>query len=255
MASNSFDFGSLGNMGSLGSSFSMDAFSRMNPLDKTARRHMSKVYGTLLAGVFLTAVGVWIYHNMFALPLLVSGLASIGCLLYVNSTGHGSDSKQITAQGRLLAAGAFFVLKGMTIADLVLMASLTGVLPMAFFTTVAVFGCFSMAAMWAEKRQFLFLGGILGSVLFYMSLAGLFNMFFRSSLLFDAQLYLGLAVFMGYIVYDTQVVLLQVEQGQRDFVKHALNLYVDLIAVFVRLVIILMKQQEKRRADKDRRRR
>lgn len=69
-----------------------------------------------------------------------------------------------------------------------------------------VFACFSAAALLSPRRQYLYLGGLLSSVLSTFMLMRVASFFFGGgALLFEAELYGGLAVFSGYVVYDTQV--------------------------------------------------
>ncbi|KAJ1473897.1 hypothetical protein T484DRAFT_1834450 [Baffinella frigidus] len=52
-----------------------------------------------------------------------------------------------------------------------------------------------------------------------------------------------------YIVFDTQMIIEEASQPahlqRKDFVSHALELLIDFVAVFVRLVIILMRHADK----------
>lgn len=54
------------------------------------------------------------------------------------------------------------------------------------------------------------------------------------------QLYFGLLVFMGYIVVDTQEIIEKAHYGDLDYAKHALTLFTDFVAVFVRILIIMV---------------
>ena len=54
------------------------------------------------------------------------------------------------------------------------------------------------------------------------------------------QLYFGLLVFVGYIVVDTQEIIEKAHFGDLDYVKHALTLFTDFAAVFVRILIIMV---------------
>lgn len=55
-------------------------------------------------------------------------------------------------------------------------------------------------------------------------LVGLFNLFFRSPVLHSFSLYVGLLVYCGYVLFDTQKILFKVELGDRNYVEHALHL-------------------------------
>jgi hypothetical protein len=70
----------------------------------------------------------------------------------------------------------------------------------ALSATVAIFGCFTATAMTAQRRSYLFLGGMLASAVGILSWMSLLNLFFRSTTLFDVELYVGLLVFSGAFV-------------------------------------------------------
>lgn len=55
-------------------------------------------------------------------------------------------------------------------------------------------------------------------------------------------MYLGLLVFVGYIVVDTQEIIEKAHLGDLDYVKHALTLFTDFVAVFVRILIIMVRR-------------
>lgn len=57
------------------------------------------------------------------------------------------------------------------------------------------------------------------------------------------QLYFGLMIFVGYMVVDTQEMIERAHLGDLDYVKHALTLFTDFIAVFVRILIIMVSNK------------
>lgn len=81
-----------------------------------------------------------------------------------------------------------------------------GVLFTGFMATAAIFACFSGAALLSRRRSWLYLGGALSSAIsvFLMLRLGTW-MFGGRALAFQAELYGGLLVFVGYILLDTQV--------------------------------------------------
>nr|XP_027239078.1 probable Bax inhibitor 1 [Penaeus vannamei] len=102
-----------------------------------------------------------------------------------------------------------------------------------------IFACFSLSALYAPDGHYLYLRGTLMSVLLTLIWVSIYNIFFGSQLLFKANLYIGLAVMCGFIVYDTQFIVERARRGDMDYVMHSLNLFVDFVGVFWRLLMIL----------------
>ena len=120
----------------------------------------------------------------------------------------------------------------------------------ALVATSLIFGCFSLSVLFSNRRDSLYLTGALSSavsILLWLSFA---NIFIRSSFLFSAELYLSLCVFAGYIVYDTQIMIEKAQRGSKDYLGHSMDLFVDFIAVFTRILILLERknrEKEKKR--------
>lgn len=126
--------------------------------------------------------------------------------------------------------------------------------PMLALTgTAVIFLSFTVTAFMTERRSQLYLGGFLGSAVSAMLVMGLLNTFIGSESLFNAEMYLGLLVLSGYVVYDTQVMVEMAEQRQYDVPRDSLNLFTNLFGIFFRLLIILARQNQER--DRRRRRR
>jgi FtsH-binding integral membrane protein len=117
---------------------------------------------------------------------------------------------------------------------------------MAFLGSVAVFACFSGAALVARRREYLFLGGILSSVVSLMLLLQFSSLIFgRSAFMYNVEIFGGLLVFMGYVLFDTQMIIERANRGDYNYVKHALDLFVDFAAIFVRLLVIMVSHYSK----------
>lgn len=53
-------------------------------------------------------------------------------------------------------------------------------------------------------------------------------------------------IFLLYILFDTQMIVEKAAAGNEDYVKAALDLFIDFVAVFVRITVIMLNNAEKR---------
>merc|ERR1719400_1013690 len=81
---------------------------------------------------------------------------------------------------------------------------------------------------------------------------GFLNIFFRSQLLFQAHLYIGLAIFCGFVMFDTQVIIRKARNGDKDFIAHSLDLFIDFVQIFRKVLILLMQKDERDNKNKRR---
>jgi len=235
----------------------MATLTRMADFDMKVGKHLQNVYASLCLTILAAAAGAFAHMNYhFGGGGTCMGVFLIGLYLHSSRNPNGNFD-----QTRFLALLALGFLKGASIGGLIQQALYidTSIVVTALLATAAVFGCFSAAALLGQRRAYLYLGGTLSSVMFYLMVANLGNyMFgFNSQLIHGAQLYVGLGVFCGYVVFDTQMIIEKADRGDRDVVQHAMQLFLDLIAIFVRLLIILMKnaQQNGQQRRRDERRR
>jgi FtsH-binding integral membrane protein len=216
------------------------------------RSHLKNVYATLTMSIMTAALGsyVHLYTNFlqgggFLFSMLGVGLA-IGLYAYPDNGKNRS-----TRFGMMLG---FAFLTGLGLGPLLDMAMMLdpSIIPSALLLTSVVFASFTGAALVAPNGQYLYLGGTLISGLSTLMFLGLVNIFFRSQLLFQAHLYIGLAIFCGFIMFDTQVIIEKARRGDRDFVAHSLDLFIDFVQIF-RKVLILLMQKEGNKNEKKRR--
>lgn len=131
------------------------------------------------------------------------------------------------------------------------------ILSRAALYTCGVVGSLSYVGATAANDKYLYLGGPLlagVTVVALSSLApmvlplGIRSLAFAESL----SLYGGLAVFGGFVLYDTQKILHHARLAQtglikRDPLKESISLELDMINIFIRLVQILAMQQNNRK--------
>ncbi len=117
----------------------------------------------------------------------------------------------------------------------------------ALSATAILFISFSIVSFYSKRRSWLYLGSLLASGTGLLIWLSFFNSFFRSTALFDVELYFGLLVFSVYVIFDTQVIIEKIKSGNDDFIGHSAMLFTDAVALFVRLLLILSKDKKEKR--------
>lgn len=216
------------------------------------RYHLQRVYTTLACALFVSAVGVYM-HMLLHIGGLITSLAFIATTMWLVST----PATPVNEGKRLaLLTGAAFC-EGASLGTLVeaVLHFDPSIVAIAFLGSVAVFACFSGAALLSKRREYLFLAGILSSAVSTLLLLQFGSLFFgRSAFMYNLELYGGLLLFVGYVLFDTQVIIERAERGDFDYIKHALDLFVDFAAIFVRILVILTKNSNERQRRDERRR-
>jgi len=217
------------------------AVSDFGSIRKDVKQHLLHVYVTLGSALVCAAAGSLV-HIMYNIGGLLTLFGTLGLIIALHMTPP-SKSNELKRLGFLMGIG---FLQGCTIGPLVNYALETdyNLISTAFLGTVAVFACFSGSAYFAERRSLLFLGGLLGSGLSLMIFLSFINLFFWSTGLYTIHLYLGLLIFCGFVMFDTQMIIEKASLGDRDYIAHSLELFVDFVAIFVRLLIILLRNKK-----------
>ncbi|KAF5186768.1 Bax inhibitor [Thalictrum thalictroides] len=217
--------------------WSYESLKNFRQISPVVQNHLKQVYVTLCFALVASAVGVYM-HLLFNLGGFLTTLGCMGSIIWCLSTSPYEEKKRLS----LLMTAALF--EGASIGPLIDMVIQIdpSILISAFVGTAIAFGCFSAAATLARRREYLYLGGLLSSglsILFWLHFAS--SIFGGSAAMFKFELYFGLLIFVGYMVVDTQEIIERAHFGDLDYVKHALTLFTDFVAVFVRVLIIMLK--------------
>ncbi|KAA8522171.1 hypothetical protein F0562_012844 [Nyssa sinensis] len=235
---------------SSGNSWSYDSLKNFRQISPIVQTHLKQVYLALCCALIASAAGAYL-HILWNIGGLLTTIGCIGSIAWLLSTPPYQEQKRVA----LLMTAALF--EGASIGPLIEMAVEIdpSILITAFVGSAVAFGCFSVAAMLARRREFLYLGGLLSSglsILFWLHFAS--SIFGGSTSIFKFELYFGLLVFVGYMVVDTQDIIEKAHLGDLDYVKHALTLFTDFAAVFVRILIIMLKNSSEKNEKKKKRR-
>jgi FtsH-binding integral membrane protein len=204
----------------------------------------------LCCALVASAFGAYL-HVLWNIGGILTTIASIGSMIWLLTCPAYEQQKRLS----LLFLST--LLQGASIGPLIKVAIDfdPSILITAFVGTALAFVCFSAAAMLARRREYLYLGGLLSSglsMLMWLQLASW--IFGGSASMFKFELYFGLLIFVGYMVVDTQEIIEKAHLGDMDYVKHSLTLFTDFVAVFVRILIIMLKNSADKGEKKKKRR-
>lgn len=223
---------------------SMKALSDFSNLNKATRRHLKSVYSSLAMTMLSAFAGaVAFFFTGFTFSLL-SAIGSIILMIALSVTPN-TPQNQPKRLGMLCGFG---VCSGLSLGPLLnaVIDINPSIIPTAFLGTCMIFACFTLAALWSERRSFLYLGGFLLSGLSMLCMMTLVNIFIGSYMVWQIELYGGLLLFCGFVLFDTQLIVEKFEHGDNDYVLHSLGLFLDFINIFRRLLVILASKEKKR---------
>ena len=222
-------------------------FSELTPRIKG---HLNQVYGTLAIGCLSATVTcmytpAWLVMNMAF--LIFSIIATIGLVV----TMHAKKGNQEHGT-KFICFLAITAIDGASLKPLVQQAAEMNpvIVVNALMYTAIIFGSFTLVSLLTRRRSMLFLGGFLSSILmgvfFGSILSWVFGIPFMSYFAYNV---LMLIVFSLYVIYDTQLIVEKANLGDFDYNIHALELFIDLIRIFVHILRILMENSKKERDD------
>ncbi|XP_057816398.2 bax inhibitor 1 [Cryptomeria japonica] len=233
----------------------------MQKISPDVQNHLKRVYFTLACTLLVSALGVY-SHLLWNIGGLLTATGLMASVVWLLSTPPNpyNEGKRV----KLLMAAA--LCEGASLGPLVgLVVNIDpGIVGTALVGTSLTFACFSAAAIFAQRREFMFLGGILGSglsILLWLNISS--ALFGESTATFEFEIYFGLLLFIGYIIFDTQAIIERADHGDYDYIEHSLQLFIDFVAVLARLLIIMAKnsarksekEEEKRKSEKEKKKR
>ena len=146
----------------------------------------------------------------------------------------------------VLAYAAYALFTGFVISNIVLLAMMFGAATtgnastyvlMALGSTVLVFGTLTVYAM-TTKKDFSFLGGMLWVALVVLIVGGLVNMFVQSLGFGILLASVGVLVFSGFILYDTQKILRTYPSNEH--VAASMTLFLNFVLLFVEILRLII---------------
>ena len=215
--------------------------STADSLTPHVRQHLTRVYNLLGVGIATAAVGS---AMMFLTPLgkvipywlpAIGGFVPLLWLMWAPPRNP---------QVKLALFLVFTLLEGMAIAPIVYATMAKGVLGTALVLTGAVVFGFSAAAYLSPRASLVAFQGPLYGMLIGLVAVSLLNMFYPTAFAHSLILYGGLALFSVFVAVDTQAMIERARCGAGDHVQDALQMFLNVINIFVRIAQILRSMGE-----------
>ena len=223
----------------------IDQLTMSQSREATQATFMTKVYGWMTIAMLITAFAALftvssptLIELIFGNKLVFYGLI-IGELLLV-----GSLVLAVQKMSPMVAALVFIgysALNGLTLASIFLVYT-TGSIALTFFITAGTFAVMSIYG-YTTKADLTRIGNLALMALVGIMIASIANYFLQNETLYWIISYLGVAIFVGLVAYDTQKIKnmsysldAASSDGKRASILGALTLYLDFINLFLFLL-------------------
>lgn len=217
------------------------------------------ISGALGVGYMASMVPAIMANPM--VPLFVGGILSIGSFFAVNRMKTNliqevkDNNMMLRTENPIARLGVYslgVMALGFSTAPLFAMANAISptILPSAIALAAGIFGGASLAAYSMPKDKMIGYGRILGGSLIgliAMQLVGLGSLYFMgpnafSGLLFSAQNYFGIALFTGFVAYDTHLAIKSYEMGNPDHLGVSIQFLLDFWNLMVNIISMLSRR-------------
>ncbi|KAF6157290.1 hypothetical protein GIB67_004228 [Kingdonia uniflora] len=213
-----------------------DSLKNFRQISPVVQNHLKLVYLSLCCTLVASAVRVWL-HLLWNIGGFLTTIRCFVSMIWLLSTPANQENKRVSL---LMAAGLF---KGASIGPLIELA-------IKIDTSVWLV----LSSSHVGKASGILLLGRPAFIWALRPLLVALRFFHFWRICCYVQLYFGLLVFVGYIVVNTQEIIEKAHLGDLDYVKHTLTFFTDFVAVFVRILIIMLKNSMEKETEKKRKR-
>jgi len=208
---------------------------------------ITKVYNWMALALFITGLVAYFTATTPSLMTAILGskilffgliIGELALVIYL--------TRSINKLSRNTAIGAFLlysVLNGLTM-SVIFLAYTSNSIATTFYITAGTFAAMSFYG-YTTKRDLTSIGNMAFMALIGIIIASVVNMFLQNEMMYWIISYLGVAIFVGLVAYDTQKLK---EIGSKGFVNEdnmektsimgALSLYLDFVNLFLFLLRI-----------------
>ena len=214
---------------------------------KLRKGFITKVYGIIFVQLLITTITVYIsLVNEAIIKFMMQNnyiifFSAISAIIVLLILVCGKLTNVVPINYVLLLI--FTIFESITIAFVTVFYEPISVLSCAGLSMLIVFGLTMYACF--TKRDFTMMGGFLFSCSIILIFLGIIGLFFRS---YFYQMFLnsmGVLLMSVYLIYDTQLVIGKNSQLIKldDYILGALNIYLDIINIFLKILRLLGKKK------------
>ena len=211
---------------------------------------MTKVFGWMFYAILLTAATAFgLPYLLVALnatelyiPILIGGVIAVFILCFLGQFLIARAKSKATA---ITIFSLFAVAMGTWISPLMIIYEL-GTIVYSLAITAGVFGIMAVYGL-VTKRDLDRFGSFLVLLLLGALLVSIVNIFIANSTLDWVLSYVILGIYIGFIAYDVQRVKQLAQSGQLTMnisLLMALNLYIDFVYIFIRILSIVARSRD-----------
>lgn len=214
-----------------------------NVLDQPVRSFLAKTYGTLALTCLACTYGVQASSLVALNPTFLAISMCLVMAMICLSSSEGP--RKVSPVLRIVYVAGFGFLQGFALGDIVAdaLALDPNMIMAAVFIVTVVFLSFTLAVLLSNKRETIYTG----STALAMQVCLIAQL--ATGIQVENQIMACglLCLFCAYLAYDTQLLIVRCRGGDQDFVRGALQLFLDGIVIFVRVLAFLSTQTKQRR--------
>lgn len=216
------------------------------------RNYIINVYAWMSAALAVTgSVSVLVAYTPFLTAMFIDNFPVFIGLLLAEVAIVGVLAGLVKKMSALTAIMTFFaysILNGITLSVIFLIYT-EGSIASTFFICSGTFAAMS-AYGYFTKRDLTSVGNLCMMALFGLIMASIVNLFYHNDILYWATTYVGILIFVGLTAYDTQKIKNMniignegTEEDTKESIMGALELYLDFINLFLKLLRIFGKKR------------
>jgi hypothetical protein len=201
-------------------------------IDDRIQIGLVRVYSLLLSTTLASVIGAEFYKFTYFPPLFLSLMLML--VLVSNISMEYPSSVDQHRVGKLIAFGFF---QGCALESVFqfFLSRDSKTVPVAFIRASLTFACLSASTTMNNRRSWLYIGGAISAFVSWMIFTSMFTYFFSSIFLLA-----GLVVFFAYVCFETQILIEKLQREDSDYVKHALDMFIDMLNIGMRLLIVAL---------------